>query len=206
VGTTPGNLMTTRRERDVRKRKFGSRAARAAALVAAAALAGGAGVASTPAGASPHARTTTEVRAHAASALTSTELDLTTNNWYTCVGPCASATYFSDYAVARSGVTTFGWSGTGTGTGEQGNCLVSTINDALTVQGGPDNGDAIYFSTKDDLYCPTSNPNVSKETATYTISGGTGAFKNATGEGSSTFTVLTTPQVGWGTLTASVSY
>jgi len=180
---------------------LGTRATLVLALITAGALVAGVGVAAMPAGASSRAA------AHARHGATQLDLtDLTMNTWYTCVGPCASATYFSAYGVARSGDTTFGWSGTGTGTGEQGNCQVSTINEALTAQGGPDNGDAIYFSTKDDLYCPTSNPNVSKETATFTISGGTGAFKSASGEGSSTFTVLTSPQIGWGTLTASVSY
>jgi hypothetical protein len=71
---------------------------------------------------------------------------------------------------------------------------------------GPDNGDAIYFSTTKDLECPTANPNVYTETAPLTVSGGTGAFKSATGEGSLALTVLNSPQIGWGTFTASVTY
>jgi hypothetical protein len=134
-----------------------------------------------------------------------TDLTLTTS--YNCVGPCAAATYFSGYGVARSGVTTYGWSENGATTSvEKNGCLVSSIHEALTAQSGPDNGDAIYFSTTKDLECPTTNPNVYTETAPLTVSGGTGVFKSATGKGSLALTVLDSPQIGWGTFTASVTY
>jgi hypothetical protein len=185
------------------KNKIGTLGAWVVALITVGALATGVGVAATPAGASPHVAAAHV--GHAASELDLT--DLTMNAWYTCVGPCASATYFSDYAVARSGVMTFAWSGAGTETSvEKNGCSVSTIHEALTEQGGPDNGDTIYLSTTKDLYCPTANANVSHETASFTIAGGTGAFKSATGEASYALTVLNSPQIGWGTLTVSVTY
>lgn len=184
------------------KNKMGSPGARVMALVAAGTLATGLGPAAMPAGASPHPGAQAK---HAATELDLT--DLTMNTWYTCVGPCASATYFSGQGVARSGVTTFGWSEAGTGTSTETNgCLVSTLHEALTEQSGPDNGDAIYFTTTKDLYCPTANANVWNETSPFTITGGTGPFKSATGTGLWTLTVLVSPQVGWGTLTASVTY
>jgi len=182
--------------------KMGTRAALAVALVTAGALATGVGLAAMPAGASPHSAA--HVR-HTAGDVDLT--DLTLNTSYTCVGPCAAATYFSGYGVARSGVTTYGWSESGAVTSvEKNGCLVSSIHEALTAQNGPDSGDAIYFSTTKDLECPTANPNVYTETAPLTVSGGTGAFKSATGEGSLALTVLNSPQIGWGTFTASVTY
>jgi hypothetical protein len=194
----------------VRKSKIGIRAALVVTLITAGALAAGVGVASIPAGASPHApaHALAHLRAHAGPAMTELDLtDLTLNTLYTCVGPCASATYFSGYGVARSGVTTYGWSEVGTVTSvEENGCLVSSIHEALTAQSGPDSGDAIYFSTASDLECPTADPNVYTETAPFTITGGTGAFTSATGKWSYALTVLASPQIGWGTITAFVTY
>jgi hypothetical protein len=186
--------------------KMGTSAARVVALITAGALAAGAGFASTPAGASPHARAATEVRTDAAPALTSSNLDLALNTWYTCVGPCASATYYSDYGVARSGFTIFGYSGAGVvGSALKNGCTAASEHLALTEQAGPQIGDAIYFSSTFP-FCPTKNPNVSTEHALFAITGGTGAFKGATGKGSFTVKFLTNPQVGFGTLTASITY
>lgn len=182
--------------------KMSARAAGVVALLTAGAVAAGVGVAPMPAGASPHAA------AHVRHAPTDVDLaDLTLTTAYGCVGPSAAATYFSGYGVARSGVTTYGWSETGAVTSvEKNGCLVSSINEALTAQSGPDNGDAIYFSTTKDLECPTANANVYTETSPLTVSGGTGAFKRATGQASLALTVLNSPQIGWGTFTASVTY
>jgi hypothetical protein len=184
----------------MRRNKMGTPGALVVALTTA--MGAGVGLAAMPAGASPHAAA--HVR-HAASDVDLT--DLTLNTSYDCVGPCAAATYFSGYGVARSGVTTYGWSEDGAVTNVEANgCLVSSIHEALTAQSGPDNGDAIYFSTTKDLECPTANPNVYTETAPLTVSGGTGAFKSAAGEGSVALTVLNSPQIGWGTFTVSVTY
>jgi hypothetical protein len=186
----------------MRNSKMGTPVAAVVTLITAGAAAAGFGVAPTPVGASPHAAA--HVR-HAATGLDLADLTLTTA--YNCVGPCAAATYFSGYGVARSGVATYGWSETGAVTNvEKNGCLFSGIHEALTAQSGPDNGDAIYFSTTKDLECPTANTNVYTETTPLTVSGGTGAFKSATGEGSLALRVLNSPQIGWGTLTASVTY
>lgn len=183
-------------------RKIFTRAAVVVALVTTGALITGVGLVAAPVGASPHA--VAHVR-HAAGDVGLADLALTTS--YDCVGPCAAATYFSASGVARSGVTTYGWSETGAVTSvEKNGCLVSSIHEALEAQSGADSGDAIYFSTTKDLECPTANPNVYSETAPLTVSGGTGAFKSATGEGSVSLTVLNSPQIGWGAFTASVSY
>ena len=170
------------------KNKMGTPGARVVALITA--MAAGVGLAAMPAGALPHAAA--HVR-HAASDVVLT--DLTLNTSYDCVGPCAAATFFSGYGLARSGVTTYRWSEAGAVTSvEEDGCLVSSIHEALTAQSGPDNGDAIYFSTTKDLECPTANPNVYTETAPLSVSGGTGAFKSATGEGLLALTVLNRPR------------
>ena len=182
------------------KSKTGTPKARVVTLITALVI--GVGLAALPAEASAHAAA--HVR-HAATEVNLADLTLTTS--YTCVGPCAAATYFSGYGVARTGVSTYGLSESGTVTSvEKNGCLVSSIHEALTAQSGPDNGDAIYFSTTKDLEYPTANPNVYTETAPLTVSGGTGAFKSVTGEGSLALTVLNSPQIGWGTFTASVTH
>lgn len=187
--------------------KMGTSAARVVALVTAGALAAGVGVASPTAGASPLARAATEVRADGAPARTSTKLDLILNTWYTCVGPCASATYCTDNGVARSGVTVFGYAGAGTVLNLlKDGCYAQTEHLALTQENGAHNGDAIFLTTTSDPFCPTKNPNVSTEDGLFTITGGTGVFKGATGKGSWKLIALGQPQVGFGTLTASMTY
>jgi hypothetical protein len=53
---------------------------------------------------------------------------------------------------------------------------------------------------------PGHGPNVMLETGAFTVTGGTGAFKGATGKGDFSWSVLSSPQTGSGKLTASVSY
>jgi hypothetical protein len=83
------------------------------------------------------------------------------------------------------------------------NCLLQSENYVFTSQNGKD---TIDLTTTSDTFCFTSNPNVSIETATYTITGGTGRFSAATGTGSSLETVLTHPQTGSGTFNLSLTY
>jgi hypothetical protein len=83
------------------------------------------------------------------------------------------------------------------------NCLDQSENWALTTQ----NGDStIYFSTTSDTFCFTADPNVSIENGTFTITGGTGRFAAATGSGTFRLRVLTHPQKGSGTITATITY
>jgi hypothetical protein len=57
-----------------------------------------------------------------------------------------------------------------------------------------------------DAFCFTDDPNVSLETASFDITGGTGRFAAATGSGTFSVTALTHPQKGSGTLTAAITY
>jgi hypothetical protein len=92
------------------------------------------------------------------------------------------------------------------------NCLDQTETwRFMTQQPPPGRGmparapDTITFQTTSDTYCFTDDPNVSIETATYVITGGTGRFTRATGTATSEQTVLTNPQTGSGTFTVNIT-
>jgi hypothetical protein len=142
-----------------------------------------------------------------ARASTTSNLNLRESGDYSCVGPCATATYFSVRGIARPGSGSFATmtlsaAGTVLSVNPDG-CLVQSENWAITTRNGKN---TIYLSTTSDTFCPTSNPNVSQETATFTITGGTGLFSNATGAGTFTLTVLTHPQNYTGTLSGTITY
>ena len=86
------------------------------------------------------------------------------------------------------------------------NCLTQSKNFAFTTQNGGAGKDTFYISTTSDTFCFTTDPNVSTETATFDITGGTGRFAGATGSGTFAVTSLAHPQKGSGTLTATMTY
>jgi hypothetical protein len=148
------------------------------------------------------------VWASAAGASTTASLTLTARADYSCVGPCASATTFTVDGVAHPrsgghGAMTFSAVGSVLSFDPATNCLIQAENWALTTQKGED---TIFFSTTSDTLCFTANPNVSLETAAFTITGGTGRFTDATGGGTFNFTVLTHPQTASGTISLNVTY
>ncbi len=128
---------------------------------------------------------------------------------YGCVGPCASASYFYAHGVARSSTGALRWVRTSS-VGQvltydpTTNCLAQKEHWALTL---PNTGqDTIFMDTTRDTLCFTADPNVSYEHARFVITGGTGRFVNATGEGRIRLTVLTDPQVGHGRIVGEVTY
>jgi hypothetical protein len=142
-----------------------------------------------------------------ARASTTVGLSLTEKGDYSCVGPCATAPSFSVDGIAHSGSQSFGTmtlsaAGTVLSVNPDG-CLVQSENWAFTTQKGKN---TIFLSTTSDTYCPTANPNMSLETATFTITGGTGLFSNATGAGTFMLTVLAHPQNFTGTLSGTITY
>jgi hypothetical protein len=125
---------------------------------------------------------------------------------YSCVGPCAAATYFSIDGIARSGAPslramTVAVAGTVLSVNPDG-CLAQSENWALTTEQGKN---TIYLSTTADTICPTSDPNILRETGTFTITGGSGLFSTATGGGSFTWTVVVHPQIGSGTISITIT-
>jgi hypothetical protein len=142
-----------------------------------------------------------------ARASTVAQLNLTDRSDYSCVGPCATAIYFSVDGILHSDSRVFGTmklSAVGTTVSFDPNtqCLLSSINYALTTQKGKN---TIFLSTTDDTECPTG-PNTSRETADLTITGGTGLFSSATGAATLLLTVLTHPQTGAGTFNLTITY
>jgi hypothetical protein len=82
-------------------------------------------------------------------------------------------------------------------------CAVQSENWAFTTQKGKD---TIFLSATSDTICPTTNTNRLLETGTFSITGGTGLFGNATGSGSFTWMVLIHPQKGTGTINFTITY
>jgi hypothetical protein len=116
-------------------------------------------------------------------------------------------TSFSADGIAHSGSLDFGtmtFSEVGTAisfdpiTG----CLLSSVNYALTTQKGKN---TIFLSTTDDTECQTGT-NTFLETATLTITGGTGIFSSATGAGTVTFTGRFHPQNATATINLTITY
>ena len=130
---------------------------------------------------------------------------------YACLGPCATATNFTFNEIVHTGSKALGTAtlsavGTVLDFNPATNCLDQSEQWALTTQSGNAGKDSIFISTNTDTFCFTNDPNVSIETATFAITGGTGRFADATGSGSSTETVLTHPQTASGTITATITY
>jgi hypothetical protein len=152
------------------------------------------------------------VYAGVASASTTTiTFTATTHGPYACLGPCSTATQFTANGIAQTDSKSLGtltYSGTGTvlDYNPVTNCLDQAENFAFTTQNGHDGKDTFYLTMTTDTFCFTDDPNVSIETATFQITGGTGRFVGAAGSGTWTLTVLTHPQKGSGTLTATITY
>jgi hypothetical protein len=131
-----------------------------------------------------------------------------TSTDYSCVGPCAAATSYSGDGIAHTGskvfgTMTFALAGTNGVFNPITNCESPSENDAFTTQKGKN---TIFLSTTSDTYCLTANPNISLESGTLTITGGTGLFSNASGGGTFNFTVLTHPQTATDTFNLTITY
>jgi hypothetical protein len=122
---------------------------------------------------------------------------------YTCDGPCATATSFTAWGTLLSpgsglGVLHETILGTVVDYDPATNCLDQVEQWTVT---GPGGKDQLTFTTETDTFCFTADPNVNHETGTFTLTGGTGRFRDATGSGSFDERVLTQPQIGTGTIT-----
>jgi hypothetical protein len=133
-----------------------------------------------------------------AAAKSTTTLHLGLKGTYACKGSCATATHFT--ARGSGGRFNFSLTGTVLKTNSQG-CLVQ--KETWTLTAGKKN--ALFLSTTSDTLCPTANSNVSSEAAAFSITGGSGRFHGATGNGTFGFSVLVSPQVASGALTATVT-
>ena len=140
-----------------------------------------------------------------ASASTTVGLNLTAETHYSCPVSCATATTFSADGVGYSpglGRVTLSEQGTVLPT-ESNGCGLSSEKWVVTTENSKS---SIFLSTTLSTYCPTANPNMSLETDTLTVTGGTGLFRDATGGATLMLAVLTQPQVGGGALTGTITY
>ena len=127
---------------------------------------------------------------------------------YECGGPCATAATFMAAGNARAsapdlGPMSYSAEGAVLSFNEKTACLEQVETWVFTLANG---GGSFTLRTTHDTFCFTRDPNVSIETGTFVITGGTGRLAHATGSGSFRETVLTHPQVGSGTLEASITY
>lgn len=133
-----------------------------------------------------------------ARAKSTTILHLGLKGTYACKGSCPTATHFT--ARGSGGRFKFSLQGTVLKTSAQG-CLIQ--KETWTVTAGKK--DALFLSTTSDTLCPTANSNMSSEAAAFSVTGGSGRFRGATGNGTFGFSVLVSPQVASGALTATVT-
>ena len=143
----------------------------------------------------------------AASAST-TQIVLTERAEYSCTGPCATATNFTVDGQAhpvtgRLGEMSVSAAGTVLGVNDAG-CLLQSEQWTFSKKGHGRN-DAFNLSTTSDTFCPTADPNLFIETASFVIDGGTGRFSGASGTGAFSLAVLVDPQVSTGWLTATIT-
>jgi hypothetical protein len=141
-----------------------------------------------------------------ARASTVAQVSLTETGDYTCVGPCAIAISFSSDGIAHSSSQVFrtmAFSGVGTFLALlPDGCSAQQSYFAFTTQNGKN---TLFLSTTSDIFCPGTG-NISLETATLTITGGTGIFSSATGAGTANITVLTHPQNATATFNLTITY
>jgi len=147
--------------------------------------------------------------AQPAAASTTVSLHIVEAGSYSCLGPCASATYFNVVGRASSNIfrtMRYTTQGTVLSYDQNTNCLSQVETWQFTVRRPHHRPDHLFLTTTSDTFCFTSNPNVSHESATFVITGGSGRLRGATGQGSFAEDVLTTPQVGGGTMDATLTY
>jgi hypothetical protein len=139
------------------------------------------------------------------------QFNATLKGSYACLGPCATATDFTANGIANAdtnslGTMTYSVVGSVLDYDPLTNCLDQSEDWLLTTKNGHDGKDTIYLTTISNTLCFTADPNVSLETGTLNITGGTGRFAGATGSGTFTDTPLGHPQKSSGTLTATITY
>lgn len=145
---------------------------------------------------------------------TSINFTATERGTYSCLGPCASATFFNSVGTSQTDSKVLGTMTDvlqGTVVDASADCVeafggLDQTENWVFIQKGHGGQNTFSLSTVGDTFCFTADPNVSIETSNFTITGGTGIFAGATGSGSFNETVLTHPQVGYGTFTGTINY
>lgn len=144
----------------------------------------------------------------AAASPTTAKLDLTMTATFACPLSCSST---SDYFVwingtAYSGGTTFKLVADYRLNPFSNGCFTQSGELSFTQQSGPARGDALWLSTTKSKICASASPNLFIQTDSFTVRGGTGVFKDATGKATDWWSVLLYPQVANGEFLASITY
>jgi hypothetical protein len=145
----------------------------------------------------------------AAASPTTAKLDLTMTATFACPFSCAGTSGYWVWisGTAYSGGTTFKLVADYllNGTISKG-CYLQSGELSFTQQSGPARGDAFWLTTAKSKICPTANPSMLIQTDSFTVRGGTGIFKGATGKATDSWAVLLYPQVADGEFLASITY
>jgi hypothetical protein len=145
--------------------------------------------------------------APAAASPTVAKLDLTMTVTYACPFSCAGPGWVWITGTAYFGATTFKLVADYllNSTPSEG-CYLQSGELSFIQQSGPAKGDAFWLTTTKSKICPSANPSVLIQTDSFTVRGGTGVFKGATGKASDWWSVLLHPQVANGEFLASMTY
>ena len=85
-------------------------------------------------------------------------------------------------------------------------CFTQSGELSFTQQSGPARRDALWLTTTKSKICASVSPSLFIQTDSFTVRGGTGVFKDATGKATDWWSVLLYPQVANGEFLASVTY
>ena len=143
----------------------------------------------------------------AAASPAAAKLDLTMTVTYACPFSCAGPGWVWITGTAYAEATTFKLVADYllNSTPTKG-CYLESGELSFTQQSGPARGDAFWLTTTKSKICPSANPSVLIQTDSFTVRGGTGVFKGATGKATDWWSVLLHPQVANGEFLASLTY
>jgi hypothetical protein len=124
---------------------------------------------------------------------------------YTCTTQDCSA--FTEDGVVNQG--TFGTmkytdAGFVTGGPDANGCFTQVITYTFATQ--KPKGSSLTLYTPENVFCPTSEPNVFSVSATFVILAGTGQFAGATGQGTISIVFKSHPQTAVGLFTGTITY
>jgi len=125
---------------------------------------------------------------------------------YACLGPCAAAVDFVVSGTVTStafGTMTVLGIGHVDGKANAQNCSPQSERWGFTSKANKGQ-DSFEITTRGDKICFNKSFSAAVETANFTITGGTGKFKGASGSGHFRFNVLSSPQKGSGTITGTL--
>ena len=144
----------------------------------------------------------------AAASPTAAKLDLTMTATFACPLSCSATSdnFVWITGTAYSGGTTFKLVADYRLNPFSNGCFTQSGELSFTQQSGPARGDALWLTTTKSKICANVSPSLFIQTDSFTVRGGTGVFKGATGKATDWWSVLLYPQVANGEFLASLTY